>query len=715
MSQENDAPLRENTLSEHGPVSYGRLENIGVIRVANPPVNALGEAVRAGLWAAIQEASADDETVGIVLIGDGNSFPAGADIKEFGQPMGGVDLNDINALFEQAPKPVVAAIHGTALGGGLELALSCHYRVIAKGSRLGLPEVNLGLLPGAGGTQRLPRLVGQRAALQIMTSGKGLRASLAVEMGIADELIEGDLLESAGAFAQEKAEQGEELPVLSQRTLASAPDVIEAFQEQLKTWRPGAAVASKHIVEAVAAASDRPFEEGLAEERRLFELCRQSPQSPALIHAFFAERAARKVPFLGTGTRPYLVNKVGVIGGGTMGAGIAIACAANAYDVVLVDSSEEALQRCEKAVEQHFSRLVEKKRMPAKAAETACQRISLADDLQALADVELVIEAVFEDMDLKKEIFAKLPGIVGPDCVLASNTSTLDIDVLAEASGVPDRVLGLHFFSPAPVMQLLEVVKGDKTSPKTLATGLTIAKWLKKTGVVSGVCDGFIGNRMIDRYLHEATMMLEEGALPHDVDQAIQKWGFAMGPFTMSDLAGNDVGWRIQKQRGPLPPEKGRTSNLLNRLCEEGRFGQKTGKGWYDYPEGPRKPKPSTWVAEMIEDESAQLQMERTSLDAKDIRQRLLLALINEGLQLLDEGIAIRASDIDLVYLTGYGFPRFKGGPLYQAEVWGLPAVLNKLQDLEKQFGSRWKPAPLLEYLVAQDKPLSAVLEGKRP
>jgi 3-hydroxyacyl-CoA dehydrogenase len=715
MSQQAVTPLREEILSQHGPVSYGRLEDVGVVRVANPPVNALSQAVRAGLLAAVQAAVADADTVGLVLLGDGNTFPAGADIREFDQPLAPPDLNDVNAALEASPKPVVAAIHGSALGGGLELALSCHYRVGKVGCRLGLPEVSLGLLPGAGGTQRLPRLIGQNAALKMITAGMPVPASMAAKLGLLDEILDGDLLESAGAFVQEKAAEHEELPVLSRRTLASAPEVFNQFEQQLEGRRPAAVVAVRHILAAVKSASDRPFDQGLAEERRLFELCRQTPQSAALIHAFFADRTARKIPFLEGGVKPYLVNKIGVLGGGTMGTGIAIACATYGYEVVLVDPSEEALQRCATVIEQHFNRMADSNRLSKAMAEQAVQRIALADDLSAVADVELVIEAVFEDLALKQEIFGKLPAIVGKDCVLASNTSTLDINILAAASGVPDRVLGLHFFSPAPVMKLLEVIQGDKTSQQTLATGLTVAKFLQKTAVVSGVCDGFIGNRMIDRYLHEALMMLEEGALPQQVDQAVQQWGLAMGPFVMSDLAGNDVGWRIQQQRGPLPPEKGRASGLLNRLCEAGRFGQKTAKGWYDYPDGPRKPVPSAWVNAMIEEESAQLGLQRRTLDRKDIRQRLLLALINEGLQLLDEGIALRASDIDLVYLTGYGFPRFKGGPLYQAEIWGLPAVLAKLAGLEEQFGARWKPAPLLTYLVAEGKPLSAVLAGKRP
>lgn len=705
-------PTSAGNAQRRKPVSYERRGAVGVITIDSPPVNALSQAVRAGLVDAVRQAAADTDARAVVLIGGGRTFPAGADITEFGQPPQAPDPNDVHAAFEDLDKPTVAAIHGTALGGGLELALGCHYRVALPSARLGLPEVNLGLVPGAGGTQRLPRLVGTEAALDIIMSGKPLGAPKAHDLGLLDAVMEEPLLDNACAFALQRAEAGGPFPRSSNGTVVVDAAVVEEQRSRAAREHP-LFEAPHRCIEAVEAAG-LPFAKGLARERRIFLDCMMSAQSKALIHAFFAEREAAKVPGL-KGVAPRPVERVAVLGAGTMGSGIAIACLGAGLTVDLIDNTPEALERGRGTIDKYLATQVDKGRLSRAEAEQRRARLTVATAVEAAAPADLVIEAVFEDLDLKRRTFAALAEVCRPDAVLATNTSTLDVDAIAAASGVPERVLGLHFFSPAHVMRLLEVVRGAATAPETLATGMALAKRLGKVGVVAGVCDGFIGNRMIDRYLREAYLMLDEGARPEQVDAAIEGWGFAMGPFAMMDLAGNDVAWRIRKERGHQPPADGdRVSRLPDLLCERGRFGQKTGGGWYDYPDGPRRRKPSPEVHRMIEEEAARLGMAAPPTE-EDIRQRLLFALINEGAGVLADGIALRSSDIDVVYLTGYGFPRFRGGPMYYADTLGLPAVHATLAELAERLGPRWRPHPLVAELAASDSRFGSVKPGATP
>jgi len=695
------------TSATGNPVSYTRRGDVGVITVANPPVNALSSAVRDGLLAAADEARRDTAARAVVLIGDGRTFPAGADIGEFGKSISGAHPTAYHAAFETMDKPVVAAIHGTALGGGLELALACHYRIAVAGAKLGLPEVTLGVLPGGGGTQRLPRLVGLPRAMEMILEGKPVDAPTAQGAGLVDAIVEQPLLESAIAFARAKAEGGGPHPRASSGSVAPAPDLLEAAKRRLAKTQPHA-YAPFRCLECLQAAASMPFEEALAFEHELFLKCTQSPQSKALVHAFFAERAASHVPGLDSSVEARRVERVSIVGAGTMGSGIAIACASAGLPVQLIEADAAARNRARQRIDDYFAAQEAKGRISAAVARERTGLVTLSGDLAGAAEADLVIEAVFEDLDLKRRIFGDLAEICRPETVLATNTSTLDVDAIAAAaSGAPERVLGLHFFSPAYVMRLLEIVRGARTSPQTLATGLALAKRLGKVGAVAGVCFGFIGNRMLETYLAEAYYMLEEGALPEQVDAAIQDWGFAMGPFAMMDLAGNDVGAHIRRQHPKEFEKFGRYPRLPDLLCEKGRFGQKTGAGWYEYPEDPRKPLPSPVVRAMIEAEGQALQVNRRRhLPPEEIQERLLLALVNEGAKVLADGIAFRSSDIDAIYLNGYGFPRLRGGPMFHADQMGLPAVLDRLHALAARHGARWEPAQLLEQLVSEGRAL---------
>ncbi len=645
-----------------------------LLQFANPPVNGLSHALRSGLYAALEQADADPSVAAVVLYGGPKAFSGGADIREFGQPQALAEPNlpGLCARLDAMSKPVVAAVDGLALGGGLELALSCHHRVVVGTAQIGLPEVNLGLLPGAGGTQRFPRAVGLTTALHMVPSGQPRRAAqLAALPGqaLVDELAESaTLLEQAKALARRVAAQ-RPLARLRDRQVEAAPAELAAAEAQAAAVPYPAPLA---CVQAVRGALELPFDEGIAAERAGFQRLMASPESAALRHAFFAERAAAKVPGIEADTPRRAIRRVGVLGAGTMGSGIATACLMGGLLVDLVEPDAAALARGVAALDKHLQAQVSKGRLSADKAAALRANLRSGVDDTVLADADLIIEAVFEDMALKQSVFRRLDALAKPGAILATNTSTLDVNAIAAVTQRPADVLGLHFFSPANVMKLLEVVRGAATAPGVLASALGFGKQIGKTCVVAGVCDGFIGNRMIDRYLEQALFLLDEGCSPQQVDQAIEAWGFAMGPFRMIDLAGNDVSWRIRQQRAKDGTLR-RAQPLADRLCELGRFGQKSGGGWYDY-EG-REPKPSKAVAALIAAHREQLGRAPRTVPADEIVDRLLLALSTEGERLLAEGVALRASDIDLVYLSGYGFPRWKGGPMFEAQRRGPEAV----------------------------------------
>lgn len=646
------------------------VDGVAVLTMDKPPVNGLGHGLRSGLWAAIERLEADPAVRAIVITGSDKAFSGGADITEFGTAAALAEphLPMLTQRIEACRKPVVAAVGKLALGGGLELALCCHYRVVADDAQLGLPEVNIGLLPGAGGTQRLPRAIGLATSLQMITSGQPQRAAkLAALPGqvLIDECVSAaDLLDRAIALA--KTASG--TPRLSERAVAVDEALLAQARAQAAALPYPAPLA---CVEAVAASTDRPFLEGLAAERAGFEMLMRSDASVALRHAFFAERAAGKVPGIEATTARRAIQRVAVIGAGTMGSGIATACLLAGYRVDLIEPQAEALSRGVGLLDKHVRAQVEKGRLKADKAEQLRAGLRASTDDAALAEADLVIEAVFEDMALKQSVFRRLDAMCKPGAILASNTSTLDVDAIAAVTDRPADVLGLHFFSPAAVMKLLEVVRGKATSPEVLATALDFGKKIGKTCVVAGVCDGFIGNRMLEPYLQQALFLLDEGCTPQQVDSAIERWGFAMGPFRMGDLAGNDVSWRVRQQRAK-DGKNPRPQPLADALCEAGRYGQKTGGGWYDYEAGSREAKPSAAVAALQQQLCTR---PARAVSDEEIVDRLLLALGLEGRALLAEGIALRASDIDLVYLSGYGFPRWRGGPMFELERRGEAAV----------------------------------------
>jgi len=647
---------------------------VAVLTMDNPPVNGLSHALRGSLWNAIERLEADAAVRAIVITGgDAKAFSGGADIREFGKPeaLAEPHLPGLTQRIESCTKPVVAAVGKLALGGGLELALACHYRVVADDAQLGLPEVNIGLLPGAGGTQRLPRAVGLATALQMISSGQPQRAAkLAALPGQAliDRCVPAtELLDAAVTLAQSAGQR----PRLSERSVVADAALLAQARAQAAALPYPAPAA---CVEAVAASVDRPFLDGLKAERSGFETLMRGEASQALRHAFFAERAAAKVPGIESTTPRRALQRVAVIGAGTMGSGIATACLLAGYRVDLIEPNADALARGVGLLDKHIRTQVDKGRLKADKAEALRAGLRASTDDAALAEADLVIEAVFEDMALKQSVFRRLDAICKPGAILASNTSTLDVDAIAAVTTRPADVLGLHFFSPAAVMKLLEVVRGQATGLDVLATALDFGKSIGKTCVVSGVCDGFIGNRMLEPYLQQALFLLDEGCTPQQVDRAIEAWGFAMGPFRMGDLAGNDVSWRVRQQR-VKDGKAVRAQPLADALCEAGRHGQKTGGGWYDYEPGSRDAKPSAAVDALLERHRATLGRPRREVGDAEIVDRLLLALGLEGRALLAEGIALRASDIDLVYLSGYGFPRWRGGPMFELDRRGADAV----------------------------------------
>jgi 3-hydroxyacyl-CoA dehydrogenase len=695
-----------------GQVDVARSGAIAVLRFSNPPVNALSLALRRDLAAALEQVAADAAVQGAVLIGANGSFCAGADIREFNTPDAdhAPTIWTINRLIEASTKPIVAAIEGVALGGGLELALACHHRVALESARVGLPEVKLGLLPGAGGTQRLPRLIGVEAALNVMISGEPVPAPMFAKSALFDRVVKDDLLaaavEVATASATAAAQPGaKRLPRVRDRKLVE-PNSDALLQFARNTVRTAFAPfpAPLAIIDCVAAAVKGPtFDDGLAEEFRQFSVLVSGPVSRALRHVFFAERAASRISDVPENTPVRKIESVAIIGAGTMGTGIAINFLNAGIRTQLLEVGKEALERGVVRIRDSYEGQVKKKKMDAAKRDARMALLVPTLEYKDLAQADLVIEAVFEDIGVKEKVFKTLDATMKPGAILASNTSTLDLDAIAAFTKRPQDVIGLHFFSPANIMKLLEVVRGKATGKDVLATAMKLAKTIRKSAVVSGVCDGFIGNRMINQYVLQAMVMVDEGASPQQIDKAIEKFGFAMGPFRMGDLAGNDILWHIRKRQiaeGTLR----RQAPIADALCELGRFGQKSGSGWYDYKAGDRNAYPSPVVEKIIDEQRAKAGTPQRKLDNAEIVDRLVFALVNEGAKILEEKIAQRASDIDLVYLTGYGFPVWRGGPMLYADTYGTIEVLGRMRQFAQNPHDDpgfWTPAPLLERLAA--------------
>jgi 3-hydroxyacyl-CoA dehydrogenase len=686
--------------------AYTVRDGIAVITLDNPPVNGLGNALRARILELLKKAEADPAVKAAVLIGAGKAFSGGADIREFGRPREKPDLPDVNDFQDGMQKPLLAAIAGFALGGGLELALACHYRIAAPGAQLGLPEVKLGILPGSGGTQRLPRIVPVAEAVRMMTTGNPIPAEKAHSLGLVDELAKGsDLLAAAVDYARKLL--AEKKPLRRIRDMKAQVDDPKKFFEQVRQEVEKASrgyPAPLEIVACVEAAVTKPFDEGRRFERERFAHLVQTPESAALRHAFFAERQTTKIPDVPEDTAVRPIRKAAVVGAGTMGGGIAM-CFANAgIPVTVVETAQEALDKGLSRIKNNYAATVAKGRLAQGDMDKRMALIHGTLNLAQIADADMVVEAVFERMDVKQDIFRKLDAIVEPGAILATNTSTLDVDAIAAVTRRPQDVIGTHFFSPANVMRLLEVVRGKKTDKSVLATTLKLGKTLKKVPVVSGVCDGFIGNRMLEKYGQQSLFLIDEGASPQQVDAALEKWGLAMGPFRMYDMAGNDIGWEIRKRRAKERPDMV-YSRIADRICEQGRFGQKAGKGFYRYEPGDRRALPDPEVQKIIESYRGEIGVTPRPIGDEEIVERCIYALVNEGARILEEGIALRASDIDMVYLTGYGFPPYRGGPMFYADTVGLRKVLASIEKFRKGYqGAQWQPAPLLVRLANEGK-----------
>jgi len=681
-------------------VSYDLIDGIGVINVDNPPVNALSQAVRQGLLDAIRAAQ-DDASQAVLIHCAGRTFFAGADITEFGGPRLEPYLPDLLDEIEASAKPVVAALHGTALGGGFETALSCHYRIALRSGKIGLPEVKLGLLPGAGGTQRVPRLTSIAATLDLILSGTPVSTDRAFELGLVDKVVGEDLYNEALSYAKRLVAEGAPLRRTSELDAATADkDLFDGYRSSLAK-RARNLTAPLRIVDCIEAATTLPFAEGQQRERESFLECMQDPQSKALQYMFFAEREAGKIVGLPRDMQKRDIQTVGVIGGGTMGGGIAMSFANAGFPVVLIEINDDALERGLSIVDKNYAGSVKRGKIDEDKAAACRALITGATDYAALADVDLVIEAVFEDPDLKKDIFARLDSTCKRGAILATNTSYQDVDAIAAATSRPEDVVGMHFFSPAHIMKLLEVVRGKKTAEDTLATVVALSKRIRKVAVVSGVCYGFIGNRMLQGYFREAQLCLVEGAFPESVDAAMYDWGMAMGPISVGDLAGLDVGYKARQALSADQAGDPRAYRVPDTLVEMGRLGQKSGAGFYQYDPETRKKTSDPAVTEVIEQAARDLGIERRAIEVDEIIDRNIYALVNEGFRVLEEGIAQRPSDIDVVYVYGYGFPAWRGGPMYYADSVGLEVVLARINEFRDRFGAEnWTPAPLLEQLV---------------
>jgi 3-hydroxyacyl-CoA dehydrogenase len=694
--------------------SYEVRGTVAVITMTNPPVNGLGYSTRQGIASGLEQAAADPAVTAVVLTGAGKAFSGGADIKEFGSPKAGAEPNLLSLIrmLEASPKPVVAALHSVVMGGGLELALGCHYRVASPGAAVALPEVKLGLVPGAGGTQRLPRVLGVETALNMIISGDPVKSELLAAMPgqkLFDQMIDGDLMAGALAFAQSVADK-RPLPRVRDLKL-SHPNADAYFQFARNTVMAMAKnfPAPVKCVDCVEQSLKSKFDDGMAYELSTFYALMLTPESKALRHAFFGERAASKIPDVPDNTPVRPIQQVAVIGAGTMGGGITMNFLNAGIPVVMLEMKQEALDRGVATMRKNYESQVKRGKLKPEVYDKRMALLSTTLSYDEIKNADMVIEAVFEDMGVKEKVFTTLDEVMKPGAILASNTSTLDVNKIAAFTKRPQDVIGTHFFSPANVMKLLEVVRGEKTAKDVLATVMQLGKKIRKTAVVSGVCDGFIGNRMIEQYSRQAGFMLDEGCTPQQVDKAIEKFGFAMGPFRMGDLAGNDIGWAIRKRRAVDFPDL-TYSKTADLLCEMGRYGQKTGAGWYDYAAGKRDAIPSALVVEMIDKHRASLGITPRKISDEEIVQRLVFALVNEGAHILEEGIASKASDIDMVYLTGYGFPLYRGGPMCYADQVGLFNVVQAMKRFARNphdDASFWQPAPLLARLVAEGKSFS--------
>lgn len=670
-------------------VHVERHGDIAIIIIDNPPVNAGSTEVRKGLLEAIGNIAGNDAIKAAVLIGAGNTFVAGSDIREFGKPLEEPQLPAVLAAIEVCPKPIVAAIHGAALGGGFELALACDARISLPTAIVGLPEVTLGMIPGAGGTQRIPRLVGIAAAIEIICSGRRIRAEEAVSLGLIDAIVEGDLQAGASDYARALGNAGRKRRLSEEEIPPDTPESIE--QAAWEALRAGRARPQVHkAIEAVKSAAMLPFSAALAKEREVFQQLRMSNEAAALRHLFFAERESAKVPGLENASASS-ITKVGVVGAGTMGIGIAACFADAGYTVLLTDRSQDAVERAMLRLQDSYDRMEASGRIQSGEARTRMARISIKVGYAGLADADMVVEAVFEDLAVKIDVFRQLDAILRPGAILASNTSYLNLDLLAAAVSRPQDVVGLHFFSPAQVMRLLEVVRGSQTSANTLATALAAAKKLRKLAVVARVGEGFIGNRIYAAYRRQCEFMLEEGAYPEQIDSALEQFGFAMGPFSVSDMSGLDIAWRMRQRLAANQDPLARYAGVADRLCEQGRFGQKTGAGWYRYTAGSRKGVPDPEVHALIDAASAEKGIARRAFEAAEIQRRVLVTMVNEAALILEEGIAARASDIDLVMVNGYGFPRHEGGPLFWASQQDAQEILAELDKIAAVSGVDFK------------------------
>jgi 3-hydroxyacyl-CoA dehydrogenase len=691
-------------------VHLSRDNEIAIITVNNPPVNALSQGVRAGIAEAIEQFAADPTLKAAVLIGAGKTFVAGADIKEFGQVtsgkmQGGIAFVPMLKRLEDLDKPVVMAIHGTAFGGGLELAMAGHYRVAAPDAQVGQPEVKLGIIPGAAGTQRLPRLAGVAKAVEMCAEGNPVKAKQALELGIVDRIIEGDLLAGAVKFAREVA--GKPAPKTRDRneklgTPEQNAAIFAAARDAAKKKARGV-LAPQAAIDAVEAATKLPFDQGVEFERELFTKCLFSDQSKALIHVFFGEREVAKIPDVPKETPVIPVKSAAVIGAGTMGGGIAMNFANAGIPVLLKETDQAALDRGVNTIRKNYENTMKKGRLTQQQMDQRMALIRPTLTYDGFADADMVVEAVFEGMALKKRVFGELDKICKAGAILASNTSTLNIDEIAQATSRPEAVIGTHFFSPANVMRLLEIVRGKATSKEVIATCMQLSKKIGKIGVLVGNCRGFVGNRMFHPYRREAQFLVEEGASVPAVDQAMYEWGMAMGPLAVGDLAGLDVGWRIRKEYRHLEKPGVRQPLAEDRLCEMGRYGQKTGAGWYKYDEN-RRAIPDPAVAELVRNAASEAGIQQREISKEEIVDRLIYALVNEGARILQEGFALRAVDIDIIYINGYGFPAHRGGPMWYADTVGLKNVLARINEFHRQHGELWEPAPLLKRLAEEGK-----------
>ena len=683
-------------------VSYTRHNDVAVLRIQNPPVNALSQAVRQGLMNGMDRAEGDTGVKAVLIVGEGRAFIAGADITEFGKPPMDPWLPDVCNRIEASPLLVIASMHGVSLGGGLEVALSAHYRIAQPTASVGLPEVHLGLLPGAGGTQRLPRLIGVEAALGVITTGAPVKADKALELGIIDKIEEGDPEAVGLVYANALIAGNAERRPISEMAAPAAIDWDAAYAETLKKGR--GQISPAQAVRAVQASVELPFEEGLKAERTMFMDLLQTDQSKGMIHAFFNERAVSNLPEL-KGVAPRDLKAIGVIGGGTMGAGIATAALLSKLSVVLIETSEEQARAAKSRIAGNVAGALKRGKISQEQHDALLnEALSVATAYDTLSDVDLVIEAVFENMDVKKEVFAKLDAACKPGCILATNTSYLDVNEIAASTSRPADVIGLHFFSPAHIMKLLEIVVADKTAPEVSATGFALGKMLGKISVCAGVCDGFIGNRILAVYRDAAGHMVLDGASPYQIDKALVDFGFAMGPFAVSDLAGLDIGWATRKRKAPDRHPAERIPTYIDRLCEQGHFGQKTGEGYYIYEQGKRGGTPNPKIPDLIAAEQRELGINPRPFTDEDIVRRYMCAMVNEAAKVVGEGIARRPLDVDMTLLFGYGFPRYWGGPMKWADLQGLDKVLADIKSYAKDDAWFWQPAPLLEQLVAEGR-----------